>query len=120
MATTFIYYLIPISVLKTIDQYMAFVSNDHVRWINFDHQVHRINAPAYIIYNTNGNMIVEKWYQHGSIHRENGPSCSRYNDQGCIQFQTWVKNNKLYRFNGPVYITYDDNGNIISEQWSDD
>ena len=59
---------------------------------NDNHQYHRLDGPAVIIYNKEGTIIQELWFKDGLQHRVDGPASINY-----------ISNTKSYYLNGIFY-----------------
>ena len=63
---------------------------------NDDNEKHRIDGPAVIIYNKNGDIKMELYYVNDIFHRENGPAYINYNFLHGGLIYGWAFNNKVY------------------------
>lgn len=52
-------------------------------------ELHRLNKPAYISYDEEGNIEQESWSQHGKPHRIDGPAQIFYDKKGIIH-KSWA------------------------------
>ena len=59
----------------------------------------------------------EAWYLKGKLHRVDGPAFVLYNKSGNIQYEAWYFNRKRHRVDGPAYIWYYESGQIEQEDW---
>jgi len=72
---------------------------------------HRLDGPAYIRCDINGNIEYEEYAINNKTHRLNGPAVIRYNN-GSITNEEYYIDSKRHRLDGPADIGYDNNGNI--------
>ena len=78
---------------------------------------HRDNQPGFISYYNNGIKHFEHWYQNGKLHREDKPAVIHYRDDGTKISEHWYQNGKLHRDDQPARIVYHKNGTIYTERW---
>ena len=92
---------------------------------------HRIDGPAFIKYDTNGNIQIEKYYINGKKHRIDGPAFIKYHDlkdyslkkilfkifynEKILKEIEYWNNGKKHRLDGPAFLCYYKNGNIQTE-----
>lgn len=88
----------------------------HKKWFNDKRQLHRDNAPAWIIYYSNGNIHHEYWYQYGQFAPDK-PHHRSYDESGNLIGEYWMNHMGLHRINGPARIVYYTNGKVKSEEW---
>jgi antitoxin component YwqK of YwqJK toxin-antitoxin module len=86
-------------------------------WFNKNSEYNRVDGPAYIRYNENGNIDLEYYYLNGKIHREDGPASIQYYENGNIQCEYYYLNGEVHREDGPAVIGYNENGNICTESY---
>lgn len=64
--------------------------------------LHRKDAPAKIVYGTDGRIILEEWWWNGFRHREDGPQRTEYDYNGNVIEYGWMING------GDTYCSFDD------------
>lgn len=87
----------------------------HKRWL-VRCSVHRINGPAHIIYDKNGNLSCHKWYKNGWLHNDNGPAIIEYyppSEGGKVKAEHRYKNGIMCKDNKPSIIKYNKGGNVM-------
>lgn len=87
---------------------------------------HRLDGPAKIQYNINGDKITEYYQIYGRLHRENGPAIITYTDNK-VTMEEYFIDGERYREDGRVIITYKNDtikkehyyidGNFVSETY---
>lgn len=86
---------------------------------------HRLDGPAMIEYDTDGNKIYETWMKYNKIHREGDlPSEIDYYPNGNKSAELWSINNRVFRLGytedfkpKPSLIKYNEIGDIIEQQY---
>ena len=59
-------------------------------------KLHRLNGPAIIWYNKDGDIGIEEYYKNDQLHREDGPAIIWYNTDGSIQKEFYYIEDKEY------------------------
>jgi len=81
---------------------------------------HRLDGPAYIEYNMDGNIINEEYYVDGKKNRIDGPAAIYYDHKGeeRVEVEEYYKDDELHRDKGPAVIAYNKSGKgVIFEHW---
>jgi len=88
------------------------------RWKNSAGELHRVDGPARIEYDLDGNLLAEVWHKNGLIHREDGSAYTFYYSDGSIESERWFYEGDLYRKDGPTIIRYyRTSGHLKSQEW---
>ena len=83
-----------------------------------DGKFSRKNGPAVIHYRKNGDIEVEKWFNHGKLHREEGkPAVIAYDDNNIVRKEIFYVNGKRTNLFGPSEIYYDEYGKSIKKMY---
>jgi hypothetical protein len=89
---------------KDIDGYI------YKEWRDCDGLLHRDDAPAKLMYDPLGSIIIEEFQIHGNLHRDFGPAHIVYGWKGMIQAEGFHIRGKYHREDGPASIWYKENG----------
>jgi|GEM_PF-1932098 len=85
------------------------------RW-SVDGKLHRLDGPAVIYRNREGQIIQQEWYEGGKRHRIDAPAVvyeTKYNKE-----EKWYRDDKLHRVGGPAIFELEkDTGRILEESW---
>jgi hypothetical protein len=84
--------------------------------------LHQLDSPAYIAYNSNGQIIHEVWYRCGKCHQDGNPARNIYTNDGKLTYSIWYKNDLCHRDDGPAdthwkYDGLSPEGRIDWEEW---
>jgi hypothetical protein len=99
---------------------------DHLSRYGYDGYFrHRLDGPAHIYYNSNGQKESEVWYEYGESHRSVLPDGStlpalvHYQSNGQKEVEAWRERGLHHRSVnlGPAYIRYHSNGQKAIEKW---
>lgn len=79
-------------------------------------KIHRTDGPAKILYNPDGSLCIEEYWQN-DYRYNNGPLRIEY-ENGIKKIEAWIVDPFFYhRTDGPAYIEYDTNGSVVSEKY---
>lgn len=79
--------------------------------------LHRVDAPAFTVWNDAGDIIKEEWYFNDRMHNEGGPAHTVWNDAGLIILEKWYLNDEQHRVGRPALTEWNAEGDIIREEW---
>ena len=74
------------------DVWMSLLSN--LEKVVFGRNRHRIDGPAITMKYSTGEKFLESWYENDFLHRENGPAFIIWNEDGSIKKQQWYNKGK--------------------------
>lgn len=86
------------------------------KWIHHG-KCHRDLGPAYIYRRTDGSVYNIQYMINGQNHRDGNPAVIYYHMNGTISNERWYKNGKLHREDGPASIYYKDSGELWQVRW---
>lgn len=64
-------------------------------------RAHRVNGPAYMKWDRNGELTGEAYYRNGVLHRDDGPAKIAYDQRGDIAFLELWRNGALIDYYAP-------------------
>ena len=76
-----------------------------------------LDLPNYICKIIFPSLLRVSWYKNGLLHREEAPALIVYFSDGRISIETWYKNGKEHREEGPALIEYFNDGRIQREEY---
>lgn len=84
-----------------------------------DFTLHRINAPALMIFDKENNLRIVEWYLQGKLESQNDlPSRCTFYCGGAVHTQEWHTYNELHRHHGPAYLEFDPDGQLTEIRYS--
>lgn len=87
-------------------------------WRNDRGEVHRLDGPARIIRDKNGNVDREEWWKNGLLHREDGPAIVTNYQSGAFGYcHKWFREGRLHRERGPAIIDVGEQGYPLRQEW---
>lgn len=90
----------------------------HCREYHIDNILHRIDGPALSMWDSNGVLVLEEWYNKGIITRpENKPSISTWYGNSALESKEWYLDGEKHRTNGPALIFWREGGEFDFCEW---
>ncbi len=86
-------------------------------WCDKKHKLHRLDQPAFRLWNQDGVLIKEEWYKDDKLHRINGAAFKQWYENGNLKYEEWFQDNKCHRLDGPAYQEWDQKRELILELW---
>lgn len=80
--------------------------------------LHRENGPAYVVKDSNGEVIEERWLTRGKLNRSNGPTIVRKESKGKL-YELWFQYGVSYAPNDKPWFTEYINGIPTHRIWTD-
>lgn len=96
----------------------SFVSATRAREASLKEEDKKKEEGTVITYHYDGRTKKnERWEIDGKLHRVDGPAVLEYDEDGQKIREEWFQNNLLHRLNKPARILYDSKGLVTSEHW---
>jgi len=80
-------------------------------------QRHRQGAPARQTWDRKGRLVSEEWCVGGVPHREGGPAWQRWDSEGRLVWEEWWLRGQLHREDGPAVRRWDNGRLLTTERW---
>jgi hypothetical protein len=91
--------------------------------LRHSYRYHRLDGPAYILYNFAGQVERIEWRRYNSYYSpvlpdgSTSPALIRYHSNGQKALEMWYLHGQRHRLDGPAHIIYYSNGQKECEMW---